>query len=324
MAEFFEQRFKLWANSQLLTIPYLLTLHLEMQTQNNQQQIPYYSLKPDHTGSEHFRVYNFKDDFPDRSELLEPHRKDYYLFVFIRRGGGRQWIDMSSYTLKDDTIYFMAPNQVIVKEEMVKVSSTGIAFTKEFLSFQDNASLNMLPIIQNPENGHELILKEPDLIFVEDIIAKINIEYLNPNEWQQRMLSAYLTLLLTYLSRLYTEQFNDNDTAADKILLKNFLTELNKGYRELHEVGDYAAVLNISSGHLSESVKTQSGKPAIKHIHDRLVMESRRLLFHTNNSIKEIAYDLGFSDASYFNRFFKRETGLTPIDYRNGFRKMSR
>ncbi|RYF45807.1 MAG: helix-turn-helix domain-containing protein, partial [Cytophagaceae bacterium] len=48
----------------------------------------------------------------------------------------------------------------------------------------------------------------------------------------------------------------------------------------------------------------------------------RRLLFHTNNSLKEIAFELGFSDASYFNRFFKRETGMTPAEYRATIRKM--
>ncbi len=66
----------------------------------------------------------------------------------------------------------------------------------------------------------------------------------------------------------------------------------------------------------------QSGRPAIKHIHERLVLEARRLLFHTDNSLKEIGFDLGFSDASYFNRFFKRETGVTPAGYRSNIRKM--
>jgi len=69
-------------------------------------------------------------------------------------------------------------------------------------------------------------------------------------------------------------------------------------------------------------VKTQSGKPAIKHIHERQLLEAKRLLFHANNSLKEIAFDLGFSDASYFNRFFKRETGVTPAEYRADIRKM--
>ncbi len=292
---------------------------------NDNQQVPIYSLEPDDViANKHFRVYNYEGSLPNQSDLLMPHRKDYYLIVFIRRAGSRQWIDMAPYIIEDNTIYFTGPNQVIVKEGFEQLWSTGIAFTKEFLSFQENASLSKLPMIQNPQNGHELLLTDADINFVEDILAKINGEYQRPSEWQQRMLAAYLSVLLTYLSRLYTEQFKDSEISIDKLLLKSFQAKINECYRELHEVGDYASLLNISAGHLSETVKIQSGKPAIKHIHERLVLEARRLLFHTHNSLKEIAYDLGFSDASYFNRFFKRETGATPVEYRTNIRKMYR
>lgn len=290
---------------------------------SDNQHVPVYNLEPDDVvGNRNFRVYNYQGSLPSQSDLLIPHRKDHYLIVFIRRASSRQWIDMASYTIKDNTIYFTGPNQIIVKEGFEQLWSTGIAFTKEFLSFQENASLSKLPLIQNPQNGHELSLTEADILFVEDMLAKINIEYKRPNEWQQRMLAAYLTVLLTYLSRLYTEQFKENDTSVDKLLLKDFQARINECFHELHEVGDYASLLHISAGHLSEVVKMQSGKPAIKHIHERLILEARRLLFHTNNSLKEIAFDLGFSEASYFNRFFKRETGVTPADYRHNIRKM--
>lgn len=294
-----------------------------MHVLNHNQQVPVYLLEPDEVaGNKYFRVYNYEGNLPNQSELLVPHRKDHYLLVFIRRAGSRQWIDMTPYLLKDNTIYFTGPNQIIVKEEFKQLWSTGIAFTGEFLSFQENASLSKLPLIQNPQSGYELLLTEADISFVEDMLARINIEYQRPSEWQQRMLSAYLTVLLTYLSRLYTEQYKENDTSVDKLLLKRFQAKINECFRELHEVGDYASLLHISAGYLSEVVKIQSGKPAIKHIHERQVMEARRLLFHTNNSLKEIAYDLGFSDASYFNRFFKRETGVTPAGYRDSIRKM--
>jgi AraC family transcriptional activator of pobA len=288
------------------------------------QQLPVYSLEPDDVaGNKNFRVYNFEGRLPDHSDLLIPHRKDHYLIAFIRRAGGiRQWVDMASYIIQDHSIYFTGPGDVIVKEGSEQLWSTGIAFTKEFLSFQESASLSNLPLIQNLQKGHELILTETDIEFVEDIIAKINTEYESPGEWQQRMLTAYLTVLLTYLSRLYTEQYKDKDISTEKLLLKKFQAKINECYRELHEVGDYASVLHISAGHLSEVIKLQTGKPAIKHIHERIVLEARRLLFHTNNSLKEIAFDLGFSDASYFNRFFKRETGTTPAGYRTNIRKM--
>ena len=294
-----------------------------MQIVDYNKQVPVYHLQPDQiAGNPYFRMYNFEGSLPEQSELLLPHRKDHYLVVFIRRASVRQWIDMTPYILRDNTIYFSGPNQVIVKEEFAQLWSTGIAFTGEFLSFQENASMGKLPLIQNPLGRHELLLTAADVNFIEDMLAKINDEYRRPGEWQQRMLTAHLTVLLTYLSRVYTEQFKDDQSSADKLLLKNFQAKINDSFRELHEVGDYASLLHISAGHLSEVVKTQSGKPAIKHIHDRIVMEARRLLFHTHHQSKEIAFDLGFTDASYFNRFFKRETGVTPAEYRGNIRKM--
>ena len=294
-----------------------------MQVITNNLQVPVYSLVPDEaTSNKNFRMYNFEGSLPDQSDLLVPHRKDHYLVVFIRKANTRQWIDMTPYMIKDNTVYFTGPNRVIVKEEFVQLWSTGVAFTKEFLSLQENASLLELPIIQNPQNAFEILLNETDIVFIEDMLTRLNEEYLTPSEWQQRMLTAYLTVLLTYLSRLYTEQYKQHVPSPDKLLLKAFQAKINACFRELHEVGDYASLLNISAGHLSDVVKMQSGKPAIKHIHERLVMEARRSLFHTSNSLKEISFDLGFSDASYFNRFFKRETGATPAEYRASIREM--
>jgi len=294
-----------------------------MQAVSTLSQVPVYALEPDEfSGSKLFRVYNFEGTLPVHSDLLIPHRKDHYLFAFLRKGGMRQWLDMKPYILKDNTLYFYHPGRIIVKEEANLLWSTAIAFTPEFLAMQENASLSKLPLIQNPEQAHELLLKEQDIEFMEDIMSKIVAENKSPSEWQQRMLSAYVSLMMTYLSRLYTEQYKGSNTSADQLLLKKFHTRINESFQELHEVGDYATLLNISAGHLSEVVKNQSGKPAIKHIHERLVMEARRLLFHTNNPMKEIAFDLGFSDASYFNRFFKRETGDTPAGYRDKIREM--
>ncbi len=294
-----------------------------MNTLNYNQQVPIYSLEPDKVmGNKNFRVYHYENTFPNLSDLLIPHRKDHYLFVLIRKAIGRQWIDMTPYNLKENSVYFTGPGPIIVKEELKQLWSTGIAFTSEFLSFQESASLSKLPLILNPHSGYELLLCEADIDFVEDMIKKITVEYHHPGEWQQRMLTAYMTVLLTYLSRLYTEQYNDQELSADKVLMNKFQDRINECFLERHEVADYASMLNISAGYLSEVVKVQSGKPAIKHIHDRLVLEARRLLFHTDNSLKEITFDLGFSDASYFSRFFKRETGVTPADYRSSTRKM--
>lgn len=294
-----------------------------MQLLKQNQQVPVYQIEPaEPGGSRQFRMYNFIGDLPSQSELLIPHRKDHYLIVFARKITTRHWVDMNSYIPKENAIYFTSPDNIIVKEEFDQLWSTGIAFTPEFLTLNDNGALSKLPIIENPMSAHELIPNEEDIRFIEDLFTKLNAENNSPGEWQQRMLTAYLGVLLTFLSRLYSEQYPNADHSAETVLLKKYQSEIDEHFRELREVGDYASILHISAGHLSEVVKSQSGKPAIKHIHDRVIMEARRLLFHTEGSLKEIAFDLGFADASYFNRFFKRETGSTPADYRTQIREM--
>ena len=136
------------------------------------------------------------------------------------------------------------------------------------------------------------------------------------------MLMSYMRVLAIYLSRLYTAQFSSSEALPDRVLLKKYLAKIEENYNEQHEVACYADMLNISAGHLSDVVKEQSGKPAIAHIHERLILEAKRLLFHTDQSIKELAFGLGFEDASYFNRFFKRIVGDTPVAYRTTIREM--
>lgn len=288
-----------------------------------EQQVPVHSLKPQAApGSNLFQLTRSEGTPAYKADVLLPHRKDYYLLVFVRRGGGRNWVDTTPYTVKDNTFYFTVPGQVMVKEEAQPLWGTSLAFTQEFVALQQNAAWAKLPLLQFPQHGHELALGAVDMVFVEDILTKLEGEYFGPaGEWRHRMLGAYLEVLLIHLSRLYVQPFTSEEATADK-LLQQYRAKIEQGFRELHDVSGYASLLHVSAGHLSEVVKAHSGKPAIAHIQERLVLEARRLLFHTQQSVKEIGFDLGFGDASYFNRFFKRETGLTPAGYRASRREM--
>ena len=286
--------------------------------------IPKFVFEPDKaTGNPMFRI-NRNDSIVNykRTDFLSPHRKDYYFMAFVKKGKGRHWIDITPYDLKPDTFYFTVPSQVHLKEETEPLSGFTLSFSTDFLASDNNGTLKDLPVILNPHNGHELSLNPQDLDFITDILEKIETEYLSKDTWQHHMLLAYVKILLIYLSRLYNEQFSEKELFPGRLLLKNYLSKIDESFTELHEVAAYAEMLNISAGHLSELVKEQSGKPAIVHIHERLILEAKRLLFHTDYAIKEIAFHLGFEDASYFNRFFKRLTTYTPVFYRNNFREM--
>jgi AraC family transcriptional activator of pobA len=287
-------------------------------------KIPRYALKQlGRSDNPMIQIVEGTGQLPAHSEdFLTPHRKDYYFMVYVKDGRTRHWIDMMPYKLKPQTFYFTVPHQIHLKEEIVPLHGTLIAFTEEFLALDDNRLLKKLPLIQNSQNGHELLLTPRDVEFVEETLAKITTEYHQRNDWQNEMVSAYLRVLLIYLSRLYTEQFTTEDRMIDRQLVNRFQSLVEARFKTLHQVADYADLMNLSAGHLSETIKQQSGKTAIEHIHERLVLEAKRLLFHSDQSVKEITTQLGFEDASYFNRFFKRLTNQTPVGYRTAIREM--
>ncbi|MFD1873581.1 helix-turn-helix domain-containing protein [Hymenobacter bucti] len=294
-----------------------------MHTLTTRPPIPIYPLERDEmTGGSSFSIVRSAGELPYEPDVLLPHRKAYYMLVFTKQATGRHWVDAVPYVRQNHALYFSSPSQLLVKEEPTPFWGARIMFTNEFLALQQNAALRHLPLIQNPQNGHELALAPADEAVVDDLLAQLEAEHHRPGEWQHPLLSAYLTVLLTYLSRLYTEQFPGGEPSADQRLLRTYRASIEEHFRERHEVGAYAELLHISAGHLSEVVKAQSGRSAIKHLHERLVLEAKRLLCYTPQSLKEMAFDLGFSDASYFNRFFKRETGVTPAEYRASIRKM--
>jgi len=289
-----------------------------MQTLTSRQPVPVHPLKGN--GTETFTIARSEGGTVIEPDMLLPHRKAYYLLVFVRQNQGRHWADLTPYEHRPNTVYFSEPGQILVKEEPTPFWGTHLEFTNEFLA--QHAELRTLPIVQNLRHGHELRLTPAEADTVEALLAQLEAEYQRPGEWQQRMLGSYLTVVLTYLSRLYTEQYPEAEPTPDQRLLRAYQAKVEECFREVHEVSAYATQLHISAGHLSEVIKAQTGRPAIKHLHERLVLEARRMLLHTQQPLKEIAYDLGFQDASYFNRFFKREAGLTPADYRTSIRKM--
>jgi AraC-like DNA-binding protein len=255
--------------------------------------------------------------------FLVPHRKDYYLFVLVQTGSSRHWVDSIPYTLKADTFYFTVPEQVHLKEEMRPMEGIVLRFTEEFLQMEENRGLAEMPLLRNPAGGHELRLNAADRSFVKGVLCTMLAEFRDDGPWKHQMLAAQLRVLVIYLSRLYSGQFGVAQN-GERAVLREFQALVDRRYRELHGVAAYAALLHITAGHLNERVKEQSGKTAIDHIHARILVEAKRLLLYTEVSVKEMTEELGFGDPAYFNRWFKRMAGSTPLGWRRESRRIYR
>lgn len=286
--------------------------------------IPLYTLEEiGHDGAKDFEIAHCVGlSNHQKNYFFLPHRNNFYKLILVKDGSSRHWVDMVPFIVKPNAFYFTSPQHVVLKEENSYSDVVAICFTDEFLEMEENRMLRKLPILQNLQNEHELLLSDEDVTYLDDIISKLLAEYKHENGWRNSMLSAYLQVMLIYLSRIYAEKFDNSITPEKREMLKKFQSLIAENYHRVHDVAGYAAMVNLSAGHFSELIKEQSGKTAMQHIHERLLLEAKRLLFHTETSVKEIAFQLGFEDASYFNRFFKRLTTGTPAEYRSSIREM--
>jgi AraC family transcriptional regulator, transcriptional activator of pobA len=249
-----------------------------------------------------------------------PHRHNYYEIIFFNKAGGYHEIDFRQFDITADTIHFISPEQVHLLRRKKDVTGFVLSFTSDLLlsissgqpflsqfSFFTTECTQPL-IIFNSQNRNQFL----------KIIADIENEFLSDNENKKQMLALLIGQLLLFCKRNYPEK---ESLTPGRNLTSRFMELINAEYRKYKSVSEYADLLHITSGHLNDTVQKQSGRTASELIHDRIVLEAKRLLYHSNHSVKEIAAQLNYEDPSYFTRFFKTHTGKTPEQFRKDIRE---
>ncbi len=251
-----------------------------------------------------------------------PHRHKYYEVIIFFHEGGIHEIDFNTYPIEAHSIHFISPDQVHLLRRNKNVNGFVISFTEEFLlECVLTSRLADIPVFFNDTNSQPVfrLKKNESISECELFISKMKDEYASDNPEKKSALQSWLRLFLIFCKRNF-------ETADSRELLNSRRSEitgrfkklLEKEFRNIKSVSEYAGILGISAGHLSETVLKDTGRTAGEYIHDRLILEARRLLYHSGLSIKEIAAELNFEDSSYFSRFFKLRTGTTPEQFRKG------
>ena len=137
----------------------------------------------------------------------------------------------------------------------------------------------------------------------------------------EEMLRILLKLIILKSTRIWKHQHRlaEESQQADVQFLRKFSKLVEQHYRTLHTVADYADLLFVTPKNLSKKIGLVSKRTPNDIIKERIVLESKRLLAHTQMTVKEIAYSLNYEDDAYFIRFFTKNTGLSPISFRKQF-----
>ena len=162
-----------------------------------------------------------------------------------------------------------------------------------------------------------------EIISIENILQEIKTEFENEDHGLEEMLRVLLKQLIIKSTRLYKKQnhLQPDDVENENLdFIRKYSALVEKEFFSKHSVSDYAEMLNITPKNLHKKIKIISDKTPNELIKNRLLLEAKRYLAHTDLSSKEIAYKLGYDDEAYFSRFFNKHSGNTPIQFRKLYR----
>ncbi len=169
----------------------------------------------------------------------------------------------------------------------------------------------------------------PVLRLTEDQATKINTliqtmydEYHAEQRDRVLLLRAYLHILILQTQRLYDLVSPANDgSAKESSIVRRFLQLVSENFVSEQSVQAYANSLSMSESHLCDTIRTLTGFSPGWIIRRHIILETKRLLALTDLTVAEIGYTMNFNDPSYFGRFLRRETGLSPLKLRQNIRE---
>jgi AraC family transcriptional regulator, transcriptional activator of pobA len=267
----------------------------------------------------------------DHKDFYARRPKDNSLFRFgfytisCKKFEGLLYYGKGQYDFRQGSLLFTAPGQVIGPGPDIKVDEGWALFIHPDLLHGTDLGKKMHQYsFFNYEVNEALHISEEESKIIKDCIEKIAREYHQSiDKHTQGVIVSTIELLLNYCNRFYDRQFytrakvNADVVQRFEVLLKDFFNQQTLIESGLPAVTYFASKLNLSPSYLSDLLQKSTGKSTMEHIHLELVDRAKSLLWGTDNSISEIAYELGFEYPSHFTKIFKAKTGKSPSEYRN-------
>ncbi len=252
---------------------------------------------------------------------MPPHVHEFYQIVWFRRGKGTHRIDFVDYPVKDNTIFFISPGQIHAFDGNEDYSGVIVLFNASFLVDEETSESVFLKY--NVFNAYDSLpyynVSEEEAERLMLLVNEMNREYSLTGAFAHKDYMQYLVRLFLIRVQRSGERQEIPKLYVSSVANRTFVRFrqlLEQNFHRAHTVKEYADMLNVSSRTLTKYVGQSAYRTPLQIINDRIILEAKRQLQHTSVSVKEIGYMLGFEDPSYFVKFFKRLTGMMPVEFR--------
>ena len=269
-----------------------------------------------------FEIMEMPHFFCENGEApKQAHIHGFYQIIWFQQGIGTHYVDFKEYPITDNTLFFISPGQIHYFDESNNFKGIIIHFNESFLS--DEGSSENVFLKYNVFNAFDTVpyyeVKSDDTPRLEYIVKEMQLEIDNIKAFAHKDYLKYLVkMFLIYIQRIGKRGIGIPlciNNSSNRTFVR-FRQILEHHYRQLHTVKEYAHRLNVSNKTLTNCVYESSHSTPLKIINERIILEAKRQLLHSDLKIKEITFYLGFEDPSYFVKFFKRQTGYLPAEFR--------
>lgn len=236
------------------------------------------------------------------------HRIDFFAIIWFEADGDNHYIDFKPYPIKRNTAYLLARNQIhsLPSPSPAKV----IIFSKAFF---DSIREDELRFLFVPLHNDGIIIPDSLQQQMEYLFELILTENKSNNDDQ--LLHLYISAFLLQLHRLNRQ--SDSISSEHHEPLHKLFILLGEYCKKEKRVEFYADKVGLTAKRLNQIVKERTDLSLSQLIYNYVLIEAKREITHGTKSMKEIAIELGFSSQSYFSRFFKKQTGITPELFRH-------
>ena len=255
------------------------------------------------------------------SKNSRPDQANTYFIYVIQKGTADVLLDDEAIEFSGNTLLFVSPFQRQFFSRIKHIHGYCISFDEEFVFFHTEHKdvLYRLPFFGYDLKQRKYVLK-PDLFSQLNRIAdNMFVDAKIKSPYREKILLSYINIFLLKCKQLPHSKGERMDKShyTSLQIVHQFKNLIRQHYHHQHSVAFYAAHLRQTNNYLNIVVKEVTGKTAGKLIQDQIILSAKRLLIHSKLSSKEIAFELGFKDHSYFTKIFKKHTGVNPLAWFN-------
>ncbi len=249
---------------------------------------------------------------PSLYDFDEIHSHEFWDILIFEKGGGTHCIDFQEYEINDYSIHIVSNNSTHRAERSIESSGFSIIFSPLYLNQ-----------LQQFDNGQDYLT-----FYRHSRVINFNQESFNNFKYildelikNQTDKSYFFNLLAAFLSKLITVNQDDYIVKSQDSIVQEFVNHINVNFMDVDCISEFISKKNITESVFRRKIKALTGKTPSQLFHEKVFLEAKKLLYEQKQSVKEIAFELGFTSETYFCRQFKNHENMTPVEFRKNVQK---